>query len=265
MSDYPANPLEKPGYRLEWHDEFDQAELDPNKWIPAYLPQWSSRQRSKPTYRLDGSLLHLEIQTEQQAWCPEFDGELRVSGLQTGVFSGPLGSSLGQHRFRPELVVREEQPPQRCYTPQYGYFECRAKASATPGFMSALWLIGFEEVAEESAEICMFEVFGKHISESNSTIGYGVHPWQDPNLRDEFYKDNLKIVASDFHIYALEWTPSHIDFYVDNQHIRRIRQSPRYPMQWMLTLYRFPESSTPDHPLPFSIDYLRAYQPESGY
>lgn len=265
MSDYPANPLEKPGYRLEWHDEFDQAELDLNKWIPAYLPQWSSRQRSKPSYHLDGSQLVLEIEADQQPWCPEFDGDLRVSALQTGVFSGPLGSNLGQHRFKSELVVREEQIPQRCYTPQYGYFECRAKAPATPGFMAALWLIGFEEKPEESAEICMFEIFGNAITDTTSTIGYGVHPWKDSQIRDEFYKDSVNIVASDFHIYALEWTPSQIDFHIDNQHTRRIQQSPRYPMQWMLTLYQFPEATTADYPQSFDIDYVRAYQPEAGY
>jgi hypothetical protein len=40
--DFPANPLEKPGYTLEFHDEFDGTELDPEKWLPYYLPHWSS-------------------------------------------------------------------------------------------------------------------------------------------------------------------------------------------------------------------------------
>ncbi len=265
MSDYPANPLEKPGYRLEWHDEFEQPALDLTKWVPAYLPQWSSRERSAPSYRLRDSQLLLEIQADQQPWCPEFDGDLRVSALQTGVFAGPLGSTQGQHRFKAELVVREEQATQRCYTPQYGYFECRAKGVATPGFLAALWLIGFEEEPEQSAEICMFELFGKSVTSTTCTIGYGLHPWQDPTIRDEFYNDVVNIRASDFHIYALEWTPTHIDFYLDNRHLRRIHQSPNYPMQWMLTMYRFPEATTTNYPQSFAIDYVRAYQPEAGY
>ena len=32
--DYPANPLEKEGYRLIFHDEFDGKEIDRTKWIP---------------------------------------------------------------------------------------------------------------------------------------------------------------------------------------------------------------------------------------
>ena len=38
--DYPANPLEKEGYRLIFHDEFDGKEIDRTKWIPEYLPSW---------------------------------------------------------------------------------------------------------------------------------------------------------------------------------------------------------------------------------
>jgi hypothetical protein len=29
----PANPLDKPGYRLEFHDEFEEADLDQTKWL----------------------------------------------------------------------------------------------------------------------------------------------------------------------------------------------------------------------------------------
>ena len=36
--------------------------------------------------------LRLLIEADQEPWCPEFDGEVRVSSLQTGVFAGPVGS-----------------------------------------------------------------------------------------------------------------------------------------------------------------------------
>ena len=38
--DYPASPLEKEGYRLIFHDEFEGKEIDRTKWIPEYLPSW---------------------------------------------------------------------------------------------------------------------------------------------------------------------------------------------------------------------------------
>src|SRR5690242_16367432 len=116
--DVPANPIEKPGYRLEFHDEFEHHELDQTRWLPFYLPQWSSRARSVPSYRLRDKQLILQIDHDQAPWCPEFDGDNRCSSIQTGVFSGPVGSSIGQHRFSPSCVVREAQEPLRTYTPQ---------------------------------------------------------------------------------------------------------------------------------------------------
>jgi hypothetical protein len=44
--DVHANPLERPGYRLEFHDEFADSSLDEGKWIPHHLPQWSSRREA---------------------------------------------------------------------------------------------------------------------------------------------------------------------------------------------------------------------------
>src|SRR6266508_6385215 len=130
MKDFPANPIDKPGYLLEWNDEFEGLELDTRKWLPYYLPQWSSRKQSAPRYIFRDSKLVLQIAEDQQPWCPEFDGEVKASCIQTGVFAGPVGSQLGQLRFNSNLVVRELQTNVQLYTPEYGYFECRAKAIA---------------------------------------------------------------------------------------------------------------------------------------
>ena len=93
-------------YELEFEDTFDGDELDRGRWVPYYLPQWSSRERSAARYEVGGGRLRLLIEADQQPWCPELDGEIRVSSLQTGVFAGPVGSKVGQHRFAPEAVVR---------------------------------------------------------------------------------------------------------------------------------------------------------------
>lgn len=267
IGDFPPNPLEKPGYMLEFHDEFEDGSLNLDKWIPYYLPQWSSRERSRARYSFEESALVLKIDAGHAPWCPEFDGEVKCSSLQTGLFAGPVGSSLGQHRFKEACVVREAQPTQRTYTPQYGYFEARVKAVASAKNMAALWMIGFEEVPEESGEIAIFEIFGDQITSITSEVRYGIHPWGDITLSDEFYRDVLPMDVTQFHIYAAEWTPTHIDFYVDNVKRRTIQQSPAYPMQFMLNIYELPgkDESSPQYPKQFVIDYLRAYQPVGGY
>jgi hypothetical protein len=271
--DFPANPLEKPNYTLEFHDEFDGAELDTRKWVPYYLPHWSSRTRSAPNYVLEDSNLILQITKDQQPWCPEFDGQVLCSSIQTGAFSGTVGSQIGQHRFNKACVVREAQPNVKLYTPPYGYFEVRARGLRTGGNLVALWMIGYEDRPERSSEIAMFELAGVQTHSSKSRMRYGVHPWGDPTMRDEFYEDEFAIDTARFHIYALEWTPSYIDFFVDNIKIRTLHQSPQYPMQFMLGIYELPFDSiwtgTPDpnapYPKEFTIDYFRAYQPNKGY
>lgn len=266
MQDHPPSPINKPGYFLEWHDEFDGPELDTGKWLPYYLPQWSSRERSVPKYSLRDGMLVLQITNDQQPWCPEFDGEVKASCIQTGLFAGPVGSTLGQLHFRDGLIVREAQTNVRLYTPQYGYFECRAKGVDIPGNHVSLYMIGYEDTPERSGEINMFEIFGKDVRANSTKVGYGIHPWKDRKLTDEFYQDQLDIDATKFHVYAYEWTPMHIDFYVDGQKIRRIDQSPDYPMQFILSIYELPGVvNNSVYPKEFVVDYVRGYQPERGY
>ncbi|MCB9078856.1 MAG: glycoside hydrolase family 16 protein [Anaerolineaceae bacterium] len=268
--DFPANPMEKPGYRLEFCDNFQAAALDTSKWVPYYLPQWSTKPLAAARYALPGHCLQLHIDADQQPWCPDYDGNIRVSGLQTGCYSGPLGSNIGQHRFNPDLVVTEAQPTIKNYTPQYGFFETRLKAVPLPGYMVALWMIGFEEDPEACGEICICELFGSHITAEASQNGYGLHPFNDPAITDEFYQEMLPINAANYHLYAAEWTPTHVDFYVDNVKTKTIRQSPTYPMQFMLTIYEFPAqltSASLNTPWPktLEVDYVRGYKPIHGY
>ena len=271
--DFPANPLEKPGYILEFADEFEGPTIDIHKWFPFYLPHWSSRAQSTPRYYFEEGNLILQIIKDQQPWCPEFDGEVRCSCIQTGEFAGPLGSKLGQLRFSSACVVREEQINVRTLTPQYGYFELRAKGLRTSANHVALWMIGYEDTPEKSGEIAIFELLGAHASATSSAVRFGVHPWGDQNLKEEFYEKFLNIDTSNYHIYGLEWTPGHLDFYVDNLNIKTIHQSPNYPMQFMVGIYEHPFEGAwtgkydPNAPYPkkFTIDYFRAYQPIGGY
>lgn len=260
-----VDPVTKAGYELEFEDTFDGDTLDRARWLPHHLPQWSSREQSAARYRLGGGMLRLVIEEAQPPWCPEFDGPTRVSSFQTGVLAGPVGSPVGQHRFKPEVVVREAQDDARLYTPQYGLFELRARATDDPRCMVALWMIGYEEQPEHSAEICICEIFGREVTAGRAGIGMGLHPFGDPSIRDEFSVQHLPIDARDFHVYAAEWTPDHVAFFVDNRLVTTVEQSPSYPMQFMLGIYEFPdagEAAGPARPYPkeFVVDWFRGYR-----
>ena len=258
----------KAGYELEFEDTFDGDALDGARWLPYYLPQWSSRAASAARYQVGGGVLRLVIEEDQQPWCPEFDGEVRVSSLQTGVFAGPVGSAVGQQHFRPGLVVREAQRDARLYTPQYGLFELRAKGTDDPRCMVALWMVGYEDAPNRSAEICICEVFGRGVTPKSAGIGMGLHPFGDPAIRDEFSVEDVAMDVRDFHVYAAEWTPERVAFFVDDQPVKTVEQSPGYPMQFMLGIYEFREdgpSAEPPHPYPkqFVVDYFRGYRPST--
>ena len=239
--------------------------LDERRWIPHYLPHWSSREHSAARYEISGGCLRLLIEADQQPWCPEFDGDVRVSSLQTGAFAGPVGSAVGQHRFHPRAVVREPQENVRLYTPHYGLVEMRAKAADDPLNMVALWLIGYEDEPERSAEICVCEIFGRDVAPDEAAVGMGVHPFGDHRIVDEFSREVVRIDVRDFHGYAAESTPERVAFFIDGEHVKTVHQSPSYPMQLMLGIYEFERDAggaagATRYPKEFAVDHVRGYR-----
>jgi hypothetical protein len=248
-------------YRLEFEDTFDGSTLDRGRWLPYYLPHWSTRERAAARYTLaDG--LRLRIDEEQPPWCPEFDGDVRVSSIQTGAFAGPVGSAVGQHRFNPQAVVRQAQPNVRLYTPRYGLVEMRARFPSDPHTMIALWMIGYEDRPERSAEICVCEIFGRNVEAHRARIGMGVHPFGDPRLHDDFTAELVPTDVRDFHVCAAEWTPQRVVWSIDGRVLKTVQQSPDYAMQLMLGIYEFRNASNASettYPKEFVVDYIRGY------
>src|SRR6185369_373344 len=86
-------------------DEFDTAGLDTAVWVPHYLPMWSSRAESAAVYEIADSELRLTIPDDHGVWCAgDHEPALRVSGIQSAVHSGPVGSTVGQQPFRDGAV-----------------------------------------------------------------------------------------------------------------------------------------------------------------
>lgn len=255
---------DRPGYTQEFADDFDGDRLDRGKWLDAYLPHWSTRERTRPRYSVAEGNLVLTIDPDQQPWCPEFDGAVKVSSIQTGQFSGPAGSAIGQHRFRDGLSVREAQPETRLYVPRYGRFELRAKADISAHNLVALFMIGFEERPEDSGEITIMEIFGSNVTPEGTRLGHGIKRINDPRLTQEFFEPLLPFDVADWHTYAADWTPDGVDFFLDGTHLRHVAQSPAYPMQFLLNIYELPGIQAPPRasPATFTIDWFRGWRRE---
>ncbi len=79
----------------------------------------------------------------------------------------------------------------------------------------------------------------------------------------------VPIDAREFHVYAAEWTPEYVAFFIDGEHIKTVGQSPSYPMQLMLNLYEFPDATgdtftAETYPKEFVVDYVRGYKLVQG-
>lgn len=232
--------------------------------MPAYLPQWSSRAASAPRLEI-GTGLRLRIDPDQPPWCPEWDGALRVSSIQTGVWAGPVGSAIGQHRFHPGAVVREAQPAQRLHTPRHGIVEARMRFPDDPRCMAALWMIGYEDEPERSGEICVAEVFGRDVAPGRAAVGMGVHPHHDARIADDFERVGLALDVREPHDYAIVWSPGRIGWYVDERLVRVVDQAIDYPMQLMLGIYGFSDSPAEapfgGPPVAFEVAWVRTWRP----
>ena len=94
----PADTKQRPGYVLEFEDEFDGTELDRSKWSPYMLPHWTTAAAAAASYRVGDGRIELRIEEHHPLWRP---GENRVSNIETGHYAGPLGSQVGQFRWSP--------------------------------------------------------------------------------------------------------------------------------------------------------------------
>ncbi|WP_328463846.1 glycoside hydrolase family 16 protein [Actinoplanes sp. NBC_00393] len=220
------------------HERFTGTDLDPSVWVPYYLPHWSSRQAARATYAVGDGELRLSIPVDQPLWAEGIhETPLRVSGIQSANFSGPVGSTIGGQPFRPGLTVREEQPEFWGFTPLYGHLEIRLRAVLSPRSMVSFWLPGIEDRPERSAEICVMEVFGTAPNE----FGMGLHAFRDPAVTEEWGTVTLPVDVAEFHTYAVDWQHGSLEFSIDGSVVKRVAQAPDYPVQLAIAVFDFPD------------------------
>jgi hypothetical protein len=232
-----------------FRDDFDGDGLDRSVWLPHYLPAWSSRAATLASHRLEDGRLVLDVPVDHPVWCPDDHAPpLRVSGIQSGSWSGPLGSTRGQQRFADGLTVREEQPRFEGWLPASGHVEIRCAMDLSHRSMAALWMAGFEDDEEQlrCGELCVVEVFGNALRSGSAEVGVGIKAFRDPALTQDFAAPRVDIDVSGFHTYAVDWDADVAVFTVDGEELRRCPRPPTYPLQLMVAVFDFPDESTGD-------------------
>lgn len=143
----------------------------------------------------------------------------------------------------------------------YGYFEMRAKLPKGNGFWPAFWLLPIN--LEWPPEIDILEQLGQ-----DPKTAYLTYHWKDANgnhQKDSSTSEGENYTA-DFHIYALEWRPGLLVWYVDGIERKRLtKHVPNVPMYILANLavggsWPKPPDATTPFPSYMDIDYIRAYQ-----
>lgn len=241
-------------YRQILNEDFNN-NLDKNIWTNRYLVTWTDKEYlSEANYKIENSCLSLIIDKDSNPWNPNNDGDLRISGIQTGELDG-------LHKLTP---IFRNIDKFLGFIAQYGYFEIKAKMFPGSGTHCAWWMVGLQDKNNQRYEIDIFENLGK-----DSTIIHTVgHSWSDnaPAISAKDYDTGINL-SDDFHIYGFEWTDTEMVFYFDGVEYHRGNVSLSYPLITILSCYESRkgnwtgafDNSIP-YPKEFKIDYFKAYK-----
>jgi beta-glucanase (GH16 family) len=195
------------GYTLVWSDEFnapDGTTPDPQKW----------------NYDLGGNGWgnhELEFYTNH----PQ-NAQIRSGNL---VITAQKESATDKYGTRDYTSARIKT--QSLFAQAYGRFESRIKIPKGEGVWPAFWMLG-EDIATlgwpRCGEIDIMENIGKEPAAVHASLHGPAAPGSDPGnnkaTADRTQKFSLPghaNVSDDFHIYAIEWEPTTVRFFIDKE------------------------------------------------
>ena len=194
-----TTPTSRPGWTLTWSDEFngpDGSPVDLSKWVPESGGNgWGNQELEYYTQRLDNAF--------QQG------GNLVIKVMQE-KYTGADGVKRDYTSARLKTLGKFSQ--------KYGRFEARIKIPRGQGIWPAFWMMGDDINKIEwpkCGEIDIMENIGKEPALVHGTI-HGPGYSGDKGISSPFALPDTARFADDFHIYAVEWEPKAIRFYVDD-------------------------------------------------
>ena len=187
----PTPEWERSGWTLIWQDEFEGDELDPEKWVMEIGGHgWGNNEYQFYTDRPENVRLE--------------DGQLIIEA-------------------RDEFFIRRHYTSGRIktqglFTFTYGRVEARLKLPYGQGIWPAFWMLG-EDIEEVSwptcGEIDIMEHIGREPTRTYGTVhGPGYSGSGGIGHFTTFPEGSL---SEAFHVFAIEWEPEEIRWYVDDE------------------------------------------------
>jgi len=264
FSQNPATPPTS-DWTMVWSDEFsgpNGSPIDRTKWIAETGGKgWGNHE--------------LEYYTDHSENASLQDGNLVIRALQE-KYIGPDGVERNYTSARLKTFGKFSQT--------YGRFEARIKIPDGQGIWPAFWMLG-DDIDRVGWPVCgeidIMENIGKEPAIIHGSIhgpGYiGTTGLEAPYTLSGPLSGPLsgqRRFADDFHIFAIEWDPESVSFYVDKDvYVRRTRGDLKPGWKWVFDKPFFlilnlavggdwpgsPDSTTV-FPQSMLVDYVRVYR-----
>ena len=249
-------PAPAPAWNLVWSDEFNNpngSPVDSSKWISETGGGgWGNSE--------------LEYYTNRRENAYQQDGNLVIKVLRE-KYIGPGDTSRNYTSARLKTLGKFSQT--------YGRFEARIKIPRGQGIWPAFWMLG-DDIDKSGwpacGEIDIMENIGKEPVLVHGTI-HGPGYSGEHGIGAPYALGGNQRFADDFHVFAVEWEPTAIRFYVDD-HLYTTRTPSDLPQRakWVYDHPFFlllnvavgggwpgsPDASTV-FPQTMLVDYVRVY------
>lgn len=240
--------IEKHDWKLVWQDEFEiPGTPDATKWIydigkGPNNDGWGNAELQTYTNKAENIIVA--------------DGNLKITAIKNG-------NNFTSARIKTSGLFEQS----------YGRFEARIKLPWGPGIWPAFWMLGNDINTKgwpQCGEIDIMEGKGQEPNIIHGTL-HGPGYSGGAAITDSYGFENARF-DTDYHLYAVEWTESSIDFYVDDVLYNRISPTQvtgewvyNHPFFIILNVavggnyVGWPTSATP-FPQTMYVDYVRVYQ-----
>ena len=257
FSQNPEAPPTSNGWTLVWSDEFngpDGSSVDRTKWVVETGGEgWGNQELEYYTDRSENASVH--------------DGNLAIRALPE-KYTGPDGVKRNYTSARLKTFGKFSQT--------YGRFEARIKVPYGQGMWPAFWMLGddIEKVGWPACgEIDIMENIGKEPAIIHGSI-HGPGYVGGTGIEAPYPLPGKQRFADDFHVFAIEWDPDSVSFFVDKDlYVRRTRADLQPGWKWVFDKPFFlilnlavggdwpgNPDSTSVFPQTMLVDYVRVYQ-----
>jgi beta-glucanase (GH16 family) len=195
-------------WKLVWSDEFDGKHIDKTKWdfdigngfynydAHQWISGWGNNELQYYAREPDNAFVK--------------DGMLRIRALKESYNGCGYTSARLKTRKRDGSAL---------FSRKYGKFEFRAKLPTGKGVWPALWMLPQDDKYgpwASSGEIDVMEARGHEPNKVLGTIHFGSRWPMNAEASKEYVLPRGGIIAG-FHVYAVEWEPGEIRWYVDGE------------------------------------------------